>query len=425
MNNPTAELDIVYVEAGLLRPAEYNPRKASEKECKDLKESISRFGMVDPIIVNSNAHRHNIVIGGHFRLRVAVEMGIKQMPVVYVDIPDIKKERELNLRLNKNSGEWDYGLLADFDEEMLKDVGFSSDDMQRIFNPDVTEDGFDADAEYGRIKEAQTKRGDLYRLGEHRLLCGDSTFIDDVNKLMQGELADMMFTDPPYNVNYSYAKYEAIGRKNRKYRDGGKIFNDNKTPDAFYHFLLDSFKNAHLVSKPCMAIYVCHATKTQREFFDAFRDAGFHFSQTIIWLKERMILAMGQDYHLVYEPILFGWKEGEKHYSNHQITKEREVWDLDRISFEERLDVWFLARDKSSDYIHPTQKPCRLPERAIKKNCPMGGLLYEPFNGSGSTMMACEQLGRRCYSIELDPKYVDVAVRRYEEFTGHKAERVN
>jgi DNA modification methylase len=294
--------------------------------------------------------------------------------------------------------------------------------MQKIFDCDASEDGFDADAEYNQISEATTKPGDLYQLGDHRLLCGDSTSADHMTRLMAGQLADMVFTDPPYNVDYKYAKYEAIHKaRKKKFINGGKIFNDNKTPEQFYHFLLDVFTLLYSFSKPSMAFYCCHATKTQDEFRDAYRDAGFHFSQTIIWLKERFILALGQDYHRVYEPILFGWKAGENHYKNKQICKECEVWNLDRISFEEQLDVWFIARDKSADYEHPTQKPVRLPERAIKKNCPMGGLMLEPFGGSGSTMMAALQLGRRCYSMELDPKYCDVIVKRWERYTGLKA----
>jgi DNA modification methylase len=379
------DLNIIYVDPQELKPSEYNPRASSPKEEKDLKESISQFGLVDPIIVNRCPSRHNVVIGGHFRLRMAKELGFTEVPVVYVDIPDASRERELNLRLNKNSGSWDFDLLSNFDKDLLRDVGFSNDEMQKIFDTTVVEDGFNAEEEYGRIAEAETKRGDLYQLGPHRLLCGDSTLIDDVNKVMAGELADMVFTDPPYNVNYQYAKYEAIHKgRRRKFMDGGRIFNDKKTSEEFYHFLLDTFSNIYAVSKPEMSMYVCHATKTQDEFFDAFRGAGFHFSQTIIWLKERIILALGQDYHRVYEPIIFGWKEGQSHYKNKQITTEKEVWDLDRIGFEERLDVWFLARDKSADYEHPTQKPVRLPERAIKKNCPIGG---------GDTLRAVLRLG--------------------------------
>ncbi len=230
-------IEIIQVKASELVPAEYNPRCASEKECQDLKASILAFGLVDPIIVNSATARKNIVIGGHFRLRMAIELGFDTVPVVYLNIPELAKEQELNLRLNKNSGQWDFDLLANFDEDLLKLSGFKSDELQKIFDIDVQDDGFDAEAEYGKISEAQTKPGDIYQMGNHRLMCGDSTKQEDVARLMGSELADMMFTDPPYNVNYNYAKYDAIGK------------------------------------------------------------------------------------HRIYEPIMFGWKEGEKHYSNHSMLR--------------------------------------------------------------------------------------------------------
>ena len=406
-----------------LLPFDGNPRQMTESQVADLRKSLEKFNLVEIPAVNLN----NKILAGHQRLKVMQMLG-RGDEVIDVRMPsrmlNDDEEREYLLRSNKNVGEWDLDALCNFDEDFLKNIGFSNDEMQKIFDTDVQEDGFDAQAEYDRITEADTKRGDLIQLGEHRLLCGDSTLSDDVTRLMAGELADMVFTDPPYNVDYKYAKYEAIhkGRKKR-FLNGGKIFNDKKTPQAFYQFLLDMFTLAYIFSKPSMALYVCHATKTQEEFIAAFKGAGFHFSQTIIWLKERLILALGQDYHRIYEPILFGWKEGENHYKNKKICTETEVWNLDRLSFEEQLDVWFIARDKSADYEHPTQKPTRLPERAIKKNCPMGGLLYEPFGGSGSTLMAAEQLGRRCCAIELDPKYCDVIVKRWEVFTNKKAVR--
>jgi len=405
-----------------LNPAPYNPRKMTDKQAEDLSKSLARFGLAEPVVINLN----NSIIGGHQRIKVLERQGVVEIDVMVPDrLLNPEEEKELNLRLNKNVGEFDLEMLSHFTADMLDDVGFTPDEMQSIFDTEVIEDGFDAQAEYDSIGEAQTKRGDLYILNDHRLLCGDSTSHDDVARVMDGQLADMVFTDPPYNVDYKYAKYEAIhkGRK-RKFINGSKVFNDNKTPEQFYQFLLDVFLLLYMFSKKSMSIYICYATKTQDEFFDAFRNAGFHFSQTIIWLKERIILALGQDYHRVYEPIIFGWKKGENHYKNKTITKEKEVWDLDRIDFEERLDVWHISRDKSSEYEHPTQRPVRLPERAIKKNCPMGGVLLEPFGGSGSTMMACEQLKRRCFLIELDPKYCDVIVKRWERFTNKKAERV-
>ena len=423
----TDKIQIEYVDINLLKPAEYNPRKSSDKDHQDLKASMERFGIKDPAIVNCAPERLNVIIGGHFRVRVAKDLGHTQFPVVYVNIPDIEKEKELNIRLNKNTGSFDLELLAHFDEDFLKDVGFNSDELENIFDLGVEEDDFDAQKEYEAIEKAETNSGDIYLLGSHRLMCGDSTKTEDVLRLMDGQLADMVFTDPPYNVNYNYAvKYKKIHKARKKmFLDGGKIFNDNKSAEDFEQFLFKVFKNVYQVSKDEMSIYVCHATKSQAEFFNAFGDTGFHFSQTIIWLKERIILALGQDYHRIYEPIIFGWKEGKKHYKNKKICTEKEVWDLAKLDFEERLDLWYLARDKSSQYEHPTQKPVRLPERAIKKNCPMGGLLYEPFGGSGSTMIAAHQLKRKCYSMELDPKYCDVIVKRYERHTGGKAVKVN
>ena len=400
-----------------LKPAQYNPRKISNKQKADLNASIEKFDLVDPLIINTNGN----LIGGHQRYNLLRDRGVVE---VDVRVPEreltLEEEKELNIRLNKNTGEFDFNLLQSFDADMLTMIGFSNDEMRKIYDTAVTEDSYDVQKAYDAITQAVTVKGDLYLLGDHRLMCGDSTSIDDVTKLMNGELADMVFTDPPYNVDYKYAKYEAIhkGRK-KKFINGGKIFNDNKTPEAFFQFLFDVFTLVYMFSKPSMAIYVCHATKTQEEFFDAYRSAGFHFSQTIIWLKERHILAMGQDYHRIYEPIMFGWKKGENHYRNKMMCKENEVWNMDRLTFEEQMDVWYLRRDKSSDYVHSTQKPVRLPERAIKKNCPIKGLMYEPFNGSGSTMLAAHQLGNRLYGMELDPKYADVGVDRYCKLTGN------
>ena len=419
MEDVPMKIEMVRVET--LIPAIYNPRQMTEKQAADLEESIKRFGLCDPIIVNAHPDRLNVVIGGHQRLRIAQKMGMATVPVVFVEL-QIEKEQELNLRLNKNNGQWDWDALANFEQSVLEDVGFSKEELQKAFDVDVKEDDFDGELGSG---EAITKLGDLYRLGEHRLLCGDSTKKEDVARIMDGKKADCVFTDPPYNVDYKYDKYEAIGGgRTQKFKDGGHIFNDDKTPEEFFEFLKNVFACVYEFSTDAAPLYVCHATKTQAQFFDALKINGWHFSQTIIWLKERIILAMGQDYHRVYEPIWFGWKKGNKHYSNHSITTEKEVWDLDRIEIEERLDVWYESRDKSSEYIHPTQKPIRLSGRAIKKSSQIGGLLYEPFGGSGSTMLACEQLQRRCYTMELDPKYCDAIVKRWETLTGKKAEKI-
>ncbi len=419
------QLIISYCPIELLTMADYNPRVMSKQDSESLRKSIERFGFVDPIIVNTFPGRENVIVGGHQRYEMAKLMGIKQVPVVTVYL-EIEKEKELNVFLNKAVGSWDYDKLANyFDLDMLLDVGFTKADLSHAMTKPLAEDGFDAGEEYEKITTPKAKRGDIYELGRHRIMCGDSTNAEDVAALMNGKKADMIFTDPPYGVNYTYAKYEAIHKeRKKKFIDKGKIFNDDKDELGQYQFILDSLTLAYAHTAEAAPIYVCYATKQEIAFQTAFRDAGWHFSQVIIWLKERIILAMGQDYHRCYEPILFGWKQGNKHYRDKHDSKEKELWDLDRMTFEERLDLWYIARDKSNDYIHPTQKPIRLIERALKKSSKVDDLLYEPFLGSASTLIACEQAGRSCYGMELDPKYVDVEIQRWEALTKQKAKKI-
>lgn len=409
-----------------LVPYEQNPRQMTQKQAADLQRSLEKFNLVEIPAINTD----NKIIAGHMRLKALQLLG-RGDEEIEVRIPNrsltAREFQEYNIRSNKNIGEWDWDVLANnFDIEVLKDAGFTMEELSGKFTPELDEDNFDAQKAYDAIKEPVAKLGDIYQLGNHRLMCGDSTKRDDVEKLMNGQKADMVFTDPPYNVNYSYAKYEAIGGgRKKKFLDGGKILNDNKTELDFYQFLYDVFKNIYEFSQDHMAIYVCFATKTEIPFRTAFRDAGFLFSQTIIWLKERLILAMVQDYHRVYEPIIFGWKDGSKHYKDKTITTAKELWDLDKLKFEERLDLWYISRDKATDYIHPTQKPIRLAERALNKNTKLGDLLYEPFGGSLSTLMACEKAGRRCFAMELDPAYIDVGIQRWEQYTGMKAVKID
>lgn len=408
-----------------LIPWEQNPRQMTEKQVADLKKSLEKFNLMSIPVVDLD----NRIVSGHQRMQILHLLG-RAGEEIDVRVPNrklsTKEFEEANIRENKNLGEWNWDTLVNnYDLDELIDWGWTKEELSSKFTPRIVEDDFDAQAEYDAIKEVKTKRGDLYLMGPHRLLCGDCTERADVEFLMNGDKADMVFTDPPYGVDYSYQKYDAIHKKRKDpFADSGKILGDNQTSAQLYQFLLDSFVLINELTKESAAFYCCFATRTELEFRTAFRDAGFHFSQTIIWLKERIVLSMGQDYHRVYEPILFGWKEGSKHYKDKTITREKEVWDPDKMTFEERLDVWWISRDKSQDYIHPTQKPIRLVERAMNKNSKIGDLLYEPFNGSGSTMMACEQGSRRCYACELDPKYCDVAVLRWERVTGKKAERI-
>jgi DNA modification methylase len=401
-------------------PAKYNPRQASEKEESDLALSIDRFSLADPIIIN----RNNTVIGGHFRLRMLQRKGIQHVDVrVPSRLLDETEEKELNLRLNKNTGSWNLELLKDFGKDMLGDVGFESMDMDKIFS-EIKEDEFNVQKEYEAIKEPAAKYGDIYQLGNHRLMCGDAAKESDIALLVNGNLARLIFTDPPYNVNYKSAA--GLTYASKKYGGSeGKIFNDNKSNLECLQFYTEVLKNLYKFSAADASIYWWYASKNEIINRLAFNNTGWHISQVIIWLKNGIVFSHGQDYHRCYEPTLFGWKEGNKHFTNKYLAKYREVWNLDLLSFEELLDVWFQKRDSISSYLHPTQKPIRLSERAIKKNSERGNVVIDLFGGSGSTLMGCEQLDRKACLMELDPKYCDVIIKRWETFTGKKTECVN
>lgn len=419
---------ITMIKVADLKPAEYNPRKHSEKQLEDLKTSMREFGVPDPLLVNCAPKRMNIIIGGHMRLVAARALGMAELPCVYLSIPDIEREKELNIRLNKNSGIFDNKLLAKFDPDFLKRIGFESEELDRIFEYEAVEDDFDAEAEYAKIKKPETQPGDVWILGKHRLLCGDSTKRADYEKLMAGKLARLINTDPPYSVDYaSTPGAKNINRKglsynSRKYGgDGRKIFNDNKSPEEakeFYKSVLMALKD--FTTKDC-PIYWWFANKMNWINRLAFEESGWLMAQIVIWLKNSLIFSLGQDYHRCYEPCMFGWKRGNSHYSNKGLCKLKDVFNLDFNDFNDVIDVWYVKRDKTSEYVHPTQKPIRLAERAIKKSSQRGDIVLDVFGGSGSTMMACQQLERVCYSMELDPKFCDVIAVRFEKMTGIKA----
>lgn len=398
-----------------LIPFEGNPRKISKQNAEELKKSLERFGLADLPI----AQPDGTLIGGHQRVAILKASGHGDQEIE-VRIPSRNLSsgefQELNIRLNKNQGEWDWDELANFDLNTLLEAGFTKEEVSHKFTIDVSEDEFNADEEYKKIKEAKAKPGDIYQLGRHRLMCGDSTDSAAVEKLMGGVQADMVFTDPPYGVSYSDSKFDHTGKTKKDV-----MKNDEMTGQNLREFLTKAFTNIALVSKPGTVFYSCYASVNVREFRDAYEAAGFHYSQDIIWLKQHMVPTMRQDYHWCEEPIIFGWKNG-KHYRDKMIKKEKQVWDLDFMAFQERLDVWWLSKDKN--YVHPTQKPLKLIERALKRSSKLDDVLYEPFSGSGSTLIACEQAERSCRAMELDPRYVDVAILRWEQLTGLKAEKL-
>ncbi len=377
-----------------LLPADYNPRKdlqPGDPEYEKLKRSIEQFGYVEPVIWNKQTGR---VVGGHQRLKVLIDSGITEVDVVVVDM-NTEKEKALNIALNKISGEWDTDKLAlviadlqgaDFDVSL---TGFEPEELDDLFRDDVKdgvkEDDFDVEAELQ--KPVFSKAGDLWMLGEHRLLCGDSTKPETYELLMNGKKAQLVVTDPPYNVDYKGT--------------AGKIKNDKMAEDQFEQFLLAAYSQMYESMTDDASIYVFHSDSHGLAFRKAFEEAGFYLSGCCIWKKQSLVLGRSP-YQWQHEPVLFGWKKKGKHqwYTG---RKESTIWEFDKPK-------------KNAD--HPTMKPVALVAYPIMNSSMTGCLVLDPFGGSGSTLIACEQIGRICYTVELDEKFCDVIVKRYIDQVG-------
>ena len=378
--------------------AEYNPRQLTQDQYKHLKDSITRFGLVDPIIVNKNKERKNIIVGGHQRVKVAKDLKIKKVPVLEIDLT-YEKERELNVRLNKNTGEWDYDNLANFfDMDELTDWGFSDDDLKLFDLEEEIKEGLVDDDDVPEVEESICKTGDLWLLGEHRLLCGDATKKEDVELLMDGNKADMVFTDPPYNANYKSRGDDKILQKG--------IANDNMESKQFEEFIKMFVGNILESLKGGGSLYVCCNWKdSYPRFYFNLENLGVNISANIVWNKGSG--GMGwQDYRYQYEFILYGFKKGVSH-----------SWYGGRS----QTDIWDFNRDNRGDYKHPTQKPVVLSENAIKNSSKTDDLIIDLFLGSGSTLIACVKTGRKCDGMEIDAHYCDVIIKRWEQFTGKVA----
>jgi len=387
-------MQIEKLKTELLIPADYNPRKdlkPGDPEYEKLKRSIKQFGYVEPVIWNKTTSH---VVGGHQRLKVLLDMGISEVECVVIEMNE-EKEKALNIALNKISGDWDKDKLmlliadlqgADFDVSL---TGFEPAELDALFKDSlkngIHEDDFDVDAELQN--PALTKQGDVWKLGQHRLVCGDSTKADTFTLLMEGKLANLVVTDPPYNVNYEGS--------------AGKIKNDNMENEAFYAFLLSAFQNTEVAMAKDASIYVFHADTEGLNFRKAFSDAGFYLSGTCIWKKQSLVLGRSP-YQWQHEPVLFGWKKSGKHN-----------WYADR----KQTTIWeFEKPKKNAD--HPTMKPVALVAYPILNSSLSNCIVLDPFGGSGSTLIACEQTDRVCYTVELDEKYCDVIVKRYIEQVG-------
>lgn len=392
-------MNIQKIKIDKLIPATYNPRKdlkPGDAEYTKIKNSIENFGYVSPLIINKDM----TVIGGHQRLKVLKELGFTELECIIVDL-DKTKEKALNIALNKIQGDWDEEKLETLLQELKLDdfdtnlTGFDFDEVDEILK-DVTgskEDDFDIDSAYEEIEEPITKPGDIWILGKHRLMCGDSAQKNDIMRLINNQDADMILTDPPYNVDYVGKTAEAL-----------KIKNDNMSDNQFYEFLKKVFENMYSVTKEGASIYVFHADTEGLNFRKAFKDAGYKLAECLIWKKDCFVMGR-QDYQWQHEPILYGWKEGMAHYFINDRTQST-ILEFDR---------------PKQSTLHPTMKPIDLIAKLIKNSSKENDIILDLFGGSGSTIIAAEQLNRNCYTMELDPKYCDVIVKRWETLTNKEA----
>lgn len=390
-----------------LIPYARNSRTHNDEQVAQIVASIKEFGFTNPILIGAD----DVIIAGHGRLLAAQRMGLKEVPVVRLPHLTETQRRALVIADNKialNAG-WDEEMLAlemkelgemDFDLDLL---GFSLDELKELdaFGEPKTTSDTDYDEVPDVPEEAVTKPGDVWILGEHRLLCGDTTMYDDVKKLMGDDMAMMIFTDPPYNVNYGSSMKDSI-RYHAGTLGGRKIMNDN-LGDGFAQFLTDSLSNLMMFNNG--AAYVCMSSSELHTLYSAFIASGGKWSTFIIWAKNTFTLGRA-DYQRQYEPILYGWGADKKHY-----------WCGDR----DQADVWEYNKPVKND-LHPTMKPVELVERAINNSSKVEDIVLDGFGGSGSTLIAAEKTRRKARLMELDPKFCDVIVRRWEEYTGKKAE---
>lgn len=385
------DLKIEYLPVKELKPYERNARKHQNEDVTAIVASIRDFGFDDPIGIWSDK---NIIVEGHGRLLAAKKLGMKEVPCIRLDHLSDEQRRAYALAHNRTAelSVWNDELLnlelGDITDIDMEELGFNLEDP--LAEAEAVDDDYDIELP----EEPKAKRGDIWQLGRHRLMCGDSTMLDEVQMLTDGAKVDLFLTDPPYNVNYEGT--------------AGKIQNDSMKDDAFRQFLTDAFTNAAMVMKPGASFYIWHADSEGYNFRQACKNAGWTVRQCLIWNKNSLVLGR-QDYQWKHEPCLYGWKEGAGHQW-HNDRKQTTVLDFDRPK-------------KNAE--HPTMKPVPLFDYEICNSTKEGDIVLDLFGGSGTTIMACEQDGRSGYLMELDPKYVDVIIDRWEKFTGERAVLLN
>ena len=411
------ELQIEYLRTEELIPYENNPRH-NDEAVEAVANSIKEFGFKVPMVIDED----NVIVSGHTRLKAAKMLGIERLPCIRAD--DLTPEQIKAFRLADNK----VGEIATWDIEKLQaeladiDIDMDAFGFGDITEPEIEIPEDDFDMKEDQRPEPETGRGEIYRLGDHILMCGDSTSVADVSALMDGTLADCVITDPPYNVAYEGGTEEAM-----------TIENDNLSAFEFQNFLESAFARMNESLKPGGAFYVWYASRNGVQFETALNANGLEVRQQIIWVKNTFVLGR-QDYQWMHEPCLYGWKSGEGHYFIYDRTQPKAIEypeDLDSLSKEELLRLikeapnTVIHENKPPvNDIHPTMKPLKLIGKLVRNSTEPGDTVLDLFGGGGSTLIACEELGRKCRMMELDPVYADAIINRWEEYTGKKAIRI-
>lgn len=427
MKTATIQWRIEKRKVGELKPAAYNPRKMTEAEERDLGESIDEFGAVVPVVVNIGK-RENILIGGHQRAKLYEKRGIQEVDVI---VPSreltLAEEKRLNLRLNKNTGSWDPEKLREMDLTLLLDVGFDDEDLQVFFDDvETIDDEFNVAKALQEIKVPKTKPGEVWQLGEHRLMCGDSTRPEDVVKLMGSDLADVIYCDPPYNIGFDYKTGLTTDGKYQGNFTGKK---DSKKDGEYAAFIDATIKNALEHAKPNVhAFYWCD----ERYIWllqTLFAENKIKNQRVCLWVKNNFNMTPQVAFNKAYEPCVYG-VTGKPYLNknirnlNEILNKEIESGNQVHEEILEMITLWLDKRDDTTRYEHPTQKPVTLAEKPLKRCSAPGHIVIDLFGGSGSTLIACEQIRRKARICEQDPVFCDVIIRRFEEFTNTKAKKI-
>ena len=401
-------LEIRKVSIKDINPAVYNPRVMSETELQKLRTSMETFGYIDPLIWNEETSN---LVGGHQRLKILMEQGVEEVDVSIVRLP-LLQEKALNLALNRISGEWVEESLAKLLDELgkmpdlnIEITGFDLPEISEIIDRNSNppgDDEFDADAVADSITEPITKKGDVIELGQHRVICGDSSDIEILKKLLGNEKAGLLHCDFPYNVNYMGGANPNPNTRPKDSRKWERIYSDCQPQDQYEEWMRKILVNIKGFLSPGTSIYIWQGHRQFPPIYQILLELDFHVSCVICWAKESAAISYAP-YSFKTEQAMFGWLKGAAHYWAGKPGEN---------------NLWEVHRDPTKNYIHPTQKPVQLPARAIQNSSKRDDIVLDTFLGSGSTLIAAESLGRRCYGVELDPKYCDAVVKRFINFVG-------